>query len=207
VKTNNYCNAEYAIPTSVAKEVDVLICCPQLKCHTIAGTSLSLKNTTIGLPTHKVYGTFKLALPHMNFVELTYDINTLRKKDGKGTYMIDYVVEDGLWVGEGDQGGAWGGPGSFPVALGVITAGSDPVATDCVTTAVMGFNPMNFGQYRLAGQYKIGCNDLSKIKVVGKSIKEVQEKMVPAMHAWRWPDEAMKNIAWDEIWPLPEGVE
>ena len=207
MKTHNYCNAEYAMPTSVAKEVDVLICCPQLKCHTIAGTSLSLKNVTIGLPTHKVYGTYKLALPHMNFVELTYDINTLRKKDGKGTYIIDYVVSDGLWVGEGDQGGAWGGPGSFPVALGVITAGSDPVATDCVTTAVMGFNPMNFGQYRLASQYKIGCNDLSKIKVVGKSIKEVQEKMVPAMHAWRWPDEAMKNIAWDEIWPLPEGVE
>jgi uncharacterized protein (DUF362 family) len=207
VKTIGLCNKKMAIPTSVAKEVDVLISVPQLKCHTIGGTSLSLKNITIGIPTHKVYGTFKLALPHMKYVELTMDMNTIRKKNGKGTMMIDYTVADGLWAGEGDQGGAWGGPGSFPVAMGVIIAGSDALATDCVTTAVMGFNPNNYGQYREAPQHGLGTNDFSKIKVVGKSIKEVQEKLVPPMHSWRWPDEAMRNIAWDEIWPLPAGVE
>jgi len=207
VTTKGYCNKEMAIPTSVAKEVDVLISVPQMKCHTIAGTSLSLKNITIGLPTHKVYGTFKLALPHMKYVELTMDMNTIRKKNGRGTKIIDYTVIDALWAGEGEQGGAWGGPGSFPVAMGLIIAGSDALATDCVTTAVMGFNPMNYGQYREASEYDLGCNDLSKIKVVGKSIKEVQEKLVPPMHSWRWPDEAMRNVAWDEIWPLPAGVE
>jgi len=207
VKTKGLCHKEYAIPTSVAKEVDVLICVPQMKCHTIAGTSLSLKNVSVGLPTHKVYGTFKLALPHMKFAEWTTEINLVRKKSGKGTKLIDYVVIDALWAGEGEQGGAWGGPGSFPVAMGLIIAGSDPVATDCVTTAVMGFNPHNYGQYRMAGEHGLGCNDLSKIMVVGKSIKEVQEKLVPPMHAWRWPSEAGGNIAWDEIWPLPAGVE
>jgi uncharacterized protein (DUF362 family) len=207
VKTIGLCNAEYAIPTSVAKEVDVLISVPQMKCHTIAGTSLSLKCTTIGLPTHKVYGTFKLALPHLKYAEMSTEINSIRKKGGKGTTMIDYVVIDALWAGEGDQGGAWGGPGSFPVPMGLIIAGSDPVATDCVTTAVMGFNPHNYGQYRMAAQYGLGCNDLSKIEVVGKSIKEVQEKLVPPMHTWRWPSEADQTLAWDEIWPLPAGVE
>jgi|GEM_PF-574254 len=207
VKTIGLCNAEYAIPTSVAKEVDVLISVPQMKCHTIAGVSLALKNTTIGLPTHKVYGTFKLALPHLKYAEMSTEINSIRKKGGKGTPMIDYVVVDALWAGEGDQGGAWGGPGAFPVPMGLIIAGSDPVATDCVTTAVMGFNPNNYGQFRMAAQYGLGCNDLSKIEVVGKSIKEVQEKLVPPMHTWRWPSEAGQNIAWDEIWPLPEGVE
>jgi uncharacterized protein (DUF362 family) len=207
VKTKGLADSEYAIPTSVAKEVDVLICVPQMKCHTIAGTSLSLKNVSTGLPTHKVYGTYKLALPHLTFAEYTSDINLIRKKNGKGTRMIDYVVVDGLWAGEGDQGGAWGGPGSFPVAMGVITAGSDPLATDCVTTAVMGFNPLNFGTYRMAAKNGLGCSDLSKIKVVGKSIKEVQEKLVPALHPWRWPADAADNTAWDEIWPLPEGVE
>jgi uncharacterized protein (DUF362 family) len=208
VKTKGFCNKEMAIPTSVAKEVDVLISVPQMKCHTIAGTSLSLKNITIGLPTHKVYGTFKLALPHMKFVELTMDMCTIRKKSGRGTEIIDYTVVDALWAGEGEQGGAWGGPGSFPVAMGLIIAGSDALATDCVTTAVMGFNPMNYGQYREAPKYGLkGTNDLSKIKVVGKSIKEVQEKLVAPMHSWRWPDEAMRNVVWDEIWPLPAGVE
>ena len=208
VKTKGFCNKEMAIPTSVAKEVDVLISVPQMKCHTIAGTSLSLKNITIGLPTHKVYGTFKLALPHMKFVELTMDMCTIRKKNGRGTQIIDYTVVDALWAGEGEQGGAWGGPGSFPVAMGLIIAGSDALATDCVTTAVMGFNPMNYGQYREAPKYGLkGTNDLSKIKVVGKSIKEVQEKLVAPMHSWRWPDEAMRNVKWDEIWPLPAGVE
>ena len=207
VETKGLCNKEYAIPTSIAKEVDVLISVPQMKCHTIAGTSLSLKNVSVGIPTHKVYGTFKLALPHLNFAEWTTEINLIRKKNGKGTPIIDYVVIDALWAGEGEQGGAWGGPGSFPVAMGLIIAGSNPVATDCVTTAVMGFNPLNYGQYRVAAEYGLGCNDLSKIKVAGKSIKEVQEKLVPPMHSWRWPSEAAKNIAWDEIWPLPEGVE
>ncbi|MEE9420705.1 MAG: DUF362 domain-containing protein [Desulfatiglandaceae bacterium] len=208
VKTKGLSNKEYAIPTAVAKEADVLISVPQMKCHTIAGSSLSLKNVTIGLPTHKVYGTFKLALPHMNFVELTMDMNLIHKKSGKGTQLIDYTVVDALWAGEGDQGGAWGGPGSFPVAMGLIIAGSDALATDVVTTAVMGFNPMNYGQYREAPKYGLkGTNDLTKIKVVGKSIKEVQEKLVAPMHSWRWPDESMRNIAWDEIWPLPAGVE
>jgi uncharacterized protein (DUF362 family) len=202
-KTIGLCNAEYALPTSIVKEVDVLISVPQMKCHTVAGTSLSLKNTTIGLPTHKVYGTFKLALPHLKYAEMSTEINAIRKKSGKGTMMIDYVVVDALWAGEGDQGGAWGGPGSFPVPMGLIIAGSDPVATDCVTTAVMGFNPHNYGQYRMAAQYGLGTNDLSKIEVVGKSIKEVQEKLVAPMHTWRWPSEADQTLAWDEIWPLP----
>lgn len=207
VQTIGLCHKEYAIPTSIAQEVDVLISCPQMKCHTIAGTSLALKNVSVGIPTHKVYGTFKLALPHLKFAEWTTEINLVKKKGGKGTPIIDYVVIDALWAGEGDQGGAWGGPGSFAVPMGLIIAGSDPLATDCVTTAVMGFNPHNFGQYRLAGEHGLGCNDLSKIEVVGKGIKEVQEKLVPAYHAWRWPSEAGSNIVWDEMWPLPEGVQ
>jgi uncharacterized protein (DUF362 family) len=207
VKTKGLCHAEYAIPTSIATEVDTFICVPQMKCHTIAGTSLSLKNVAVGIPTHKVYGTFKLALPHLKFAEWTTELNLVRKKNGRGTPIIDYAVVDGLWAGEGEQGGAWGGRGSFPVAMGVIVAGSDPLAVDCVTTAVMGFNPMNFGQYRMAGEHGIGCNDLSKIEVVGKSILEVQEKLVAPMHSWRWPSEAAGNYPWDEIWPLPAGVE
>jgi uncharacterized protein (DUF362 family) len=207
VKSKGLADPDYAIPTSVAKEVDVFISVPQMKCHTVAGTSLSLKNVSTGLPTHKVYGTYKLALPHLAFAEYTTDINLIRKKDGKGTRIIDYAVVDALWAGEGEQGGAWGGPGSFPVAMGLIIAGSDPLAVDSVSTVVMGFNPHNYGTYRMAGENGLGCNDLSKIKVVGKSIKEVQEKLVPPMHTWRWPSEAAKNLAWDEIWPLPEGVE
>jgi hypothetical protein len=138
---------------------------------------------------------------------MSTEINAIRKKSGKGSLLNDYVVVDALWAGEGDQGGAWGGPGSFPVPMGLIIAGSDAVATDCVTTAVMGFNPHNYGQYRMGAQYGLGCNDLSKIEVVGKSIKEVQEKLVPPMHTWRWPAEADQTLAWDEIWPLPAGVE
>ena len=207
VKTKGLCHGEYAIPTAIASEADVLICCPQMKCHTVAGTSLSLKNVAVGIPTHKVYGTFKLSLPHLKFAEWTTELNLVRKKNGRGTPIIDYVVCDALWAGEGEQGGAWGGPGSFPVAMGLIIAGSDPVATDCVTTAVMGFNPMNYGQYRMAGDHGLGCNDLSKIEVAGKSILEVQEKLVAPMHSWRWPDEAAGNFVWDEIWPLPPGVE
>lgn len=205
VKTLGLANKEYALPEVVVKDVDVLINMPQVKSHTIAGVSLSLKNTGTGLPSSKIYGSPKLALPHMRHAQYAVDINAMRKKDGRGTRMIDYVVMDGLWGAEGEQGGAWGGPGAFPVKLGVIIAGSDPVATDVVTTAVMGFNPKNYGLYELAEKHGLGVAELSKIRVVGRQILEVQEKFNVPMHVWRWPSEAGDVKQWDTVFTPPPG--
>jgi len=198
-------NEEYALPEVVVKDVDVLINMPQMKTHTVAGVTLSLKNTSTGLPHAKVYGSPKLALPHLDFAEYTVDINSIRKKEGQGTRMIDYVVMDGLWGAEGDQGCAWGGPGAFPVKLGVIIAGSDPVATDAVATAVMGLDPRNYGHITLAEEYGLGTADLSEIQVVGKQILEVQEKFNVPMHVWRWPSEAGNIKQWDTVFTPPPG--
>ncbi len=201
VKSKGLCNEEYAIPQIVAEEADVLINVPNPKSHTVAGITNSLKLCTVGLMPAPVYGTFKLAAPHLKMQEWTVDINTLRKKGGSGSILVDYTIVDALVVGEAEQGAV--GPDTFPVPMGLILAGPGALEPDVVMTAIMGFNPQNYGQFRLSEKYGLGTADLRKIKVVGKKISEVREKINPPMHAWRWPSEGGGILAWDNAYNPP----
>jgi len=78
--------------------------------------------------------------------------------------------------------GPWA-PGIAAVQPGVLIAGTNPVATDAVGLAVMGFDPMaDRGTYpfmtsdnmlRLAEDAGLGTRDLKRIEVVGTAIKDV----------------------------------
>ncbi|MDH7500497.1 MAG: DUF362 domain-containing protein, partial [candidate division NC10 bacterium] len=201
VKTLGLCNEEYAIPKVVAEDADVLINVAQPKSHTVAGITCSLKLCTVGLMPAPVYGTFKLAAPHLKYAEWAVDINTIKKKGGTGTTLVDYTVIDALSIGEAEQGAV--GPDTFPVNLGLILAGKGALEPDIVMTAIMGFNPANYGQFRLAEQYGLGTADLCQIEVVGKKISEVREKVNAPMHAWRWPSSAGGVLAWDNAYDPP----
>jgi uncharacterized protein (DUF362 family) len=81
---------------------------------------------------------------------------------------------EGPWVGEDLQ----------PAAPGVLVAGLNPVNTDAVSMALMGFDPMAvrgtppFEQcdstLALAEGVGIGTRDLRKIEVVGAGIAEAK---------------------------------
>jgi len=93
---------------------------------------------------------------------------------------IDLAIVEGVRTITGGEG-PWI-RGVVPASPGVIVAGTNPVTTDAVCMAVMGFDPgADRGKapfetcdstLRLAEDVGIGTRDLSRIEVVGASIKE-----------------------------------
>lgn len=61
-----------------------------------------------------------------------------------------------------------------PVDLGIIMAGTDPVAVDSVAVHIMGHDPKKIDHIRIAGEQGLGQIELDKINVVGESIDSVR---------------------------------
>jgi uncharacterized protein (DUF362 family) len=166
----------------VVGEADKIINIPCLKTHILCGVTSALKNTGIGLPTDEIYGTIKMGLPHAKVVEVITDVNMIAPSD--------YVIVDALWGLEED--GPIIGPG---VPMGLIIAGSDPVACDAVSTVVMGFKVTNIGTTVMAEQHGLGT--YRNINVVGRPISEVQKAFTPPHRRSRWPAEHGNILGWD----------
>jgi uncharacterized protein (DUF362 family) len=95
---------------------------------------------------------------------------------------IDLAIVDGIRTLAGGEG-PWA-PGIKPVRPGVLVAGTNPVTTDAVCMAVMGFDPMadrgtppfktsnSDNTLRLAEEAGLGTRDLRRIEVIGTPIKE-----------------------------------
>ncbi len=95
---------------------------------------------------------------------------------------IDLAIVEGVKTIAGGEG-PWI-PGLTAVAPGVIVAGTNPVATDAVCMAVMGFDPLadrgkppfetSDSTLRLAVDAGLGPRDLRHIEVVGTPIETVR---------------------------------
>ena len=95
---------------------------------------------------------------------------------------IDLAIVDGVRSMAGGEG-PWA-PGIKPVRPGVLIAGTNPVNTDAVCMAVMGFDPTadrgtppfktsnSDNMLRLAEDVGLGTRDLKRIEVVGTPIKQ-----------------------------------
>jgi uncharacterized protein (DUF362 family) len=94
---------------------------------------------------------------------------------------VDLQIVDGVRSISGGEG-PWA-PGIAPVLPGLLIAGTNPVATDAICMAVMGYDPMadrgtipfemSDNMLRLAEEAGLGTRDLSRIEVVGSPIKDV----------------------------------
>lgn len=84
------------------------------------------------------------------------------------------TVIDGVIAGEGHE------TRGRPLALNLVIAGVDPVATDTVGAAVMGIPPATVQHLRYAAQKGLGTNDLNTIRVLGESIARVQRRFARA---------------------------
>jgi uncharacterized protein (DUF362 family) len=95
---------------------------------------------------------------------------------------IHLAIIDGIESMAGGEG-PWIN-GVVPVSPGVLIAGTNCVTTDAVSAAVMGYDPMadrgrvpfetSDSTLRLAEQHGVGTRDLSRIEVVGASIKDAR---------------------------------
>lgn len=152
-------------------DVDAVVSVAKLKAHGTAGVTMSVKNMFGILPFHRYGSTFRNFM-HTNYFRLMRIV-----VDTATTLRPDLAVVDGLIASNH-------GMDHDPVEMNVLLAGHDPVATDAVGAAVMGFDPhsdfptepfvVSENHLRLAAKAGVGTLDLAGTDVRGVRIEEVQ---------------------------------
>jgi uncharacterized protein (DUF362 family) len=149
------------LPDAV-RDADIVV---KMKTHHWAGVTLSLKNCFGCLP-GRVYGWPKNALHWVGIDNAILDV--------AGAVRPAYAIVDGIVAMQGN------GPiqGS-PIDAGVLVFGDDPVATDTVTAAMMGFDPTQIAYLHEAGRF-LGQGDLEHIIQRGEDPSLYARSFVPA---------------------------
>jgi len=173
----------------ILENIDTFISVGKMKCHWSCGVTHTMKNLIGLVPAahyrlseehnnrsafHGVGDEFSQRLP-----KIIIDLNQARP--------IHLALIDGIKTTEGGEG-PWIASLS-PVEPGVLIAGKDPVATDAVATAIMGFDPGAAGfsvpfirsenYLNLARELGLGTNRLGDIAVIGASIADVKHPFEP----------------------------
>ncbi len=200
----------YDLSTAYA-ESDVLVSMTKLKEHGTAGVTLSIKNL-FGITPTTIYGNKvpvdePAPIPYGGRQEIGHNGSRQPPKSSpaekdpnsprQAGYRIPRIVADlsaaitpGLEIIEGIESiaGAELPRAGTTVAIspGILVAGTNPVNTDAVAMAVMGFDPMAErgtapfetcdNTLRLAEDLGVGTRDLNRIEVVGAAIKDVAFK-------------------------------
>ncbi len=190
------------------EDCDVYVSVAKMKEHTAAGVTLSMKNS-FGITPATIYGAGagkdEPALePRGNRGGALHSGNVAPSRSApqeldpssprQGGYRIPRVVVDvvaarpihlqvidGIRTMSGGEG-PWGPNPKTPVAPGVLIAGTNPVATDAIAMAAMGYDPMADrgvapfetadSTLRLAEEAGLGTRDPKNIEVAGISVKE-----------------------------------
>ncbi|RPJ46156.1 MAG: DUF362 domain-containing protein [Chloroflexi bacterium] len=164
-------------------EIDAFISVSKMKCHNTAGVTHSMKNL-FGLVPVDMYklgvsDTYRSAFHGFGdtavkrLPKIIVDLNLARP--------VHLALIDGIMTTEGGEG-PWI-QGLNPIKPGVLLAGKDPVATDAVATAAMGFDPTAeypdapfvnaHNHLNIAARLGLGTNKLEDIEVVGEKIADV----------------------------------
>lgn len=139
-----------------AMEASCIISVPSLKTHSMAYTTLSMKN---------MMGTIMpKSIMHSNLHKKIADLVTVLRSKMK-FQIIDGII--------GSNGSELGGK---PIQMDLLIAGEDPVAVDTVGSAIMGFG-LDRVKYLKFGEKKgLGIADLDQIEIVGSEISDVYHK-------------------------------
>ncbi len=186
-------------------DTDVMISLAKLKRHLTAGVTLSMKNM-FGLTPNSLYGS------EAGSERATAGRDPLHNADGYGSLKmpglkagavsndpfsrvprivvdvcaarpIDIAIVDGISAMTIGEGPWCGQAGPIKVTTpGVLIVGLNPVSTDAVATAVMGYDPRAPRKTRpfeycdnhllLAEQAGLGSADLEQIEVLGRTIEQ-----------------------------------
>ena len=189
------------------RDCDVFVSIAKLKEHATTGITLSMKNC-FGMTPASIYGSGAgIDEPNENPKGGRYMLHTGYRQPSKiappeknpnsprqGGYRvpravvdlvaarpIDLQIVDGIMSIAGAEG-PWNRRVA-PVNPGVLIAGTNPVATDAVCVAVMGYDPMADrgtapfetadSMLRLAEAVGLGTRRLDRIEIVGKRISDV----------------------------------
>ncbi len=159
-------------------EVDLLCSVPMMKTHQLATVTLGMKNL-IGLFPGTIYQSVR---GHV------HDVAAKVEPTGASAVVVDMVRANklGLVVVDASTAMEGDGPSFGPlVEMGVIVAGTNPVATDMVAAAVMGFEPADVPVFEWAGKAGLEPASLDDVEVRGAAIASVRRPFArPHLRAW-----------------------
>jgi len=159
-------------------EADLVCSIPMMKTHTLATVTLAMKNL-IGLYPGTVYYSVRSWL-HDRAAE-------------RGSHGIDFEIVDmnravktGFCIIDASSAMEGNGPsdGSL-VDMGLIVAGTSPLAADIVGSMLMGFDPDGIPAIQLAHKAGMLPADISGIEIRGESIAQTMHKFArPVIYKW-----------------------
>jgi uncharacterized protein (DUF362 family) len=173
------------------EEVDVFVSIAKMKCHWLCGVTQSMKNL-VGLVPYKFYELtagdgYRTGL-HGKDVETKHRLPRV-VMDLNRARPIHLSIIDGIQTVEGSEG-PWNGDLRLKKPH-ILIGGKNPVATDAVAAAAMGFDPT--AEYpdapflrcdnhlNLARQLGLGTNRLEEIEVLGERLEDVRMKFRPSI--------------------------
>ncbi|MFX1397439.1 MAG: DUF362 domain-containing protein [Promethearchaeota archaeon] len=136
-----------------AWEADCIISIPSLKTHSMAGTTLSMKNLMGAI--------LPKGIMHSRIHEKIADLTSLFRSKMKFQIIDGIIGSDGFEIG------------GSSIEMNIIIAGDDPVAVDRVGSAIIGRNPKYL---KYAEEKGLGIANLDDIEVLGVSIEEAYQK-------------------------------
>jgi uncharacterized protein (DUF362 family) len=195
-------------------ETDVLVSLTKLKSHVSGGITGGMKNL-YGIPPSSLYGDdlgdepdenalgYRNATMHACTRKPRTSTTTFTGRTVEGdhgynvprfivdlatAFPIDLVVIDGISTIQSAEGW-WNGSMATITRPGLLIAGRNPVCTDAVATAVMGFNPdaphrtlpfvNGSNQLALARARGLGENRLNQLDVVGLKLDQARFQFHP----------------------------
>jgi uncharacterized protein (DUF362 family) len=139
-----------------AWDASCIISVPSLKTHSMAETTLSMKN---------IMGTIlPKGIMHSNIHQKIADLTSLVR------HKMKFQLIDGIIGSEGSE------IGGSPVRMDVIVAGEDPVAVDRVGSAIIGYGPEKAKYLKFSEKKGLGTANMEEIEIIGASIEDVYRK-------------------------------
>ncbi|KKM20350.1 hypothetical protein LCGC14_1646360 [marine sediment metagenome] len=142
-----------------AMEASCIISVPSLKTHSMAYTTLSMKNMMGAIGTN-----MSKSIMHSNLHKKIADLVTVLRSKMK-FQIIDGII--------GSNGSELAGK---PIQMNLIIAGEDPVAVDRVGSKIMGFGLKKAKYLKFGEEKELGTADLSQIDIIGSQIDDVYTK-------------------------------
>ena len=180
---NGYLFDKITVHHSVA-DTDLLCSVPMMKTHVLATVTLSMKNL-IGVYPGTVYYSVRSWLHDHAAASgspgVAYEIVDMQKAVKSGLVVIDAST---AMEGDGPTDGTL-------VHMGLIIAGTNPLAADMVATRLMGINLNSVPAINLAQQAGLGPRSMNEIEIRGEKIEDVRR-------SFRRPN----IVQWSEISPV-----
>jgi len=172
------------------REIDLLCSVPMMKTHVLAHVTLGMKNL-VGVFPGVVYQSVR---GHM------HDVASAVEPSATAGPVVDMVRANKLGLVVVDASTAMEGQGPSRgdlVKMDLIIAGTNPLATDMVTSSIMGFDPREIPTFTWANDAGLTPTKLDEIEVRGERIGNVRRDFArPEIRTW---EDVRKTWAVKEI--------